>query len=122
VFGRLLTHWQGVARPRQGLDALLDVVETLQGVPLPASILESVILPARIAGYNPADLDTLTAAGEITWCGVEPLGARDGRVALYLTDHFARLWRPPSGLELSPREEAIVAHLASHGASFFAAL
>jgi ATP-dependent helicase Lhr and Lhr-like helicase len=122
VFGRLLTHWQGVARPRHGLDALLDVVETLQGVPLPASIFESAILSARVSGYNPADLDSLTAAGELTWCGVEPLGARDGRVALYLTDHVARLWRPAAGLELSLREQAIVAHLSSHGASFFAAL
>ncbi len=32
--------------------------------------------------------------GEVVWCGLEPLGERDGRVALYLTDHFLRLWRP----------------------------
>ncbi len=52
----------------------------------PASILESEILTARIDGYDPADLDSLIAAGEIVWVGVEPLGERDGRIALYLAD------------------------------------
>jgi ATP-dependent Lhr-like helicase len=122
VFGRLLTSWQGVARRRLGLDALLDAIENLQGAPLPASIFESDVLSARIEGYNPADLDALTAAGEVMWCGLEPLGDRDGRLALYLTDHFPRLWRPPVPTELSPREHAIVTHLESEGASFFTAL
>jgi ATP-dependent Lhr-like helicase len=122
VLGRLVTNWQGVVRRRTGLDALLDAVETLQGAPLVASILESEILPARIDGYNPADLDALTAAGEIVWAGLEPLGERDGRLALYLTDHFSKLHRLPALDELPARERAIVEHLRGNGASFFAAL
>ena len=39
-------------------------------------------------------LDTLLGAGEVTWVGVEPLGDRDGRIALYLTDHLAKLLPP----------------------------
>jgi ATP-dependent Lhr-like helicase len=135
VLGRLLTTWQGVVRRRAGLDALLDAIANLQGAPLPASIFESEILSARVEGYNPADLDALTAAGEIVWCGLEPLGERDGRLTLYLTDDLAKLRLPrrssPSmpdvkaglpGDDLAPRERAIVDHLASVGASFFAAL
>ena len=135
VLGRFFTSWQGVLRPRRGLDALLDAIETLQGVPLIASALEREILPARIAGYERRDLDTLLAAGEVLWCGVEPLGDADGRVALYLTDQFPRLWRPqpPPGhgaaprkqageATLSQREAAVVAHLQKEGASFFAAV
>jgi ATP-dependent helicase Lhr and Lhr-like helicase len=122
VFGRLLTSWQGVARRRLGLDALLDAIENLQGAPLPASIFESEILAARVEDYNPSDLDALTAAGEVVWCGLEPLGDRDGRLALYLTDHLPRLRRNAAPVDLSPRERAIVAHLESEGASFFAAL
>jgi ATP-dependent helicase Lhr and Lhr-like helicase len=122
ALGRLVTAWQGVVRPRAGLDALLDAVETLQGAPLPASIFESGILAARIERYSPADLDALTAAGEIVWCGLEPLGDRDGRLALYLADHFAHLRRPPDPAALDGREPAIVDHLGSAGASFFAAL
>ncbi|HEY3065078.1 MAG TPA: DEAD/DEAH box helicase [Methylomirabilota bacterium] len=123
ALGRLITTWQGVTRRRSGLDALLDVVENLQGAALPASILEREILPARLDGYNPADLDALAAAGEVVWCGVESLGERDGRVALYLTDHLQRLWRPPTDPGALGRVEArIVEHLRTHGASFFAPL
>jgi ATP-dependent Lhr-like helicase len=122
VFGRLVTSWQGVSRPRSGLDALLDAIENLQGTPLPASIFETEILAARVERYNPADLDALTAAGEVVWYGLEPLGERDGRLALYLTDHFPRLRRATPPPELLPRERAIVEHLESEGASFFAAL
>jgi ATP-dependent Lhr-like helicase len=122
VLARLVTHWQGLVRRRTGLDALLDIIENLQGAPLPASILESEMLAARIDGYAPSDLDALAAAGEVVWRGVEPVGDRDGRVALYLTDHINRLWRPTAPAELSEREEAIVSHLQRYGASFFAPL
>src|SRR5262249_19138924 len=60
VLGRLATTWQGVVKRRQGPDALLDAIEQLQGAPLPASILETEILPARVDGYDPADLDAVT--------------------------------------------------------------
>ena len=99
VFGRLTTAWQGIVRKRQGADALLDAIEQLQGTPLAASILESEILPARIEGYDPNDLDSLTAAGEVVWAGVEPIGDRDGRIALYLADQLPKRCpkRPPEG-------------------------
>ena len=122
VLGRLITGWQGLVRRRAGLDALLDTIETLQGAPLPASIFESEILAARIEHYNPADLDALTAAGEVVWCGIEPLGERDGRLALFLTDHLARLSRPAAGTDFSERQRALVNHLGDQGASFFAAM
>ncbi len=71
VLARLFTRWQGVVQPREGLDALLDAIENLQGAAVPASVLEMEILPARIAGYKASDLDTLIAAGEVVWAGVE---------------------------------------------------
>jgi ATP-dependent Lhr-like helicase len=94
VLGRFTCAWHGVIKKSQGADALLDAIEQLQGAPLPASILETEILPARIEGYDPSDLDAIAAAGEVVWIGVEPLGDRDGRVALYLADHLARCFRP----------------------------
>ncbi len=86
VFARLITRWQGVVQPRQGLDALLDVIESLQGVPLAASLLDTEIFPARISGYRPGDLDKLISAGEIVWVGFEPVGEHDGRIGLYLAE------------------------------------
>jgi ATP-dependent Lhr-like helicase len=127
VLGRFTTTWQGIVKRRHGADALLDAIEQLQGAPLPASILELEILPARLDLYDPADLDAVTAAGEVVWIGVEPLGERDGRVALYLADHLPRLLAPQlaqlqQGLELSGRETAILEALRSSGASFFGPL
>jgi ATP-dependent Lhr-like helicase len=124
TLARFLTHWQGLLAPRRGphahLDALLDVIENLQGAPLPASLLETAILPARIAGYSPADLDTLIAAGEVAWAGVEPLGERDGRIALFLADKLPLLAQSRPLVEpLTEREEKLLAVLESSGASFF---
>ncbi|MBT9331350.1 Lhr family helicase [Paracidobacterium acidisoli] len=123
TLARLETHWQGVLQKRRGLDALLDTIENLQGAPLPASLVESQILPARLAKYAPADLDTLIAAGEVVWIGFDPLGEHDGRIALYLADKAPALLPPrPKPAQLDPREEAILAQLARSGAMFFAQL
>ena len=118
---RLFTRWQGVVQPRRGLDALLDVIENLQGAAIPASILEAEILPARVLGYKPSDLDTLIAAGEVAWVGLEPLGERDGRVGLYLAEKLPQLWPPmrEDTIALNEREQAIVDYLRAKGASFF---
>ena len=94
---------------------------------MPASILESNILPARIANYSPADLDTLIAAGELVWCGIEPLGEHDGRIAFYLSDKLTTLL-PPQPLvitaenPLSEREQSILNKLTRGGATFFTPL
>ncbi len=124
VLGRFATTWQGIVKRRHGADALLDAIEQLQGAPLPASILETEILSSRIDVYDPADLDAVTAAGEIVWVGVEPLGERDGRVALYLADHLPRLLPPMVRLkpDLSDRETTILETLRERGASFFGPL
>src|SRR6202040_3723948 len=88
------------------------------GYPLIASTLESEILPARIDPYRPWELDALCASGEVVWAGVEPLGARDGRVALYLADHEALLARPSAPIA-GATAAAIRGVLARRGAVFF---
>jgi ATP-dependent Lhr-like helicase len=123
TLGRFAASWHGLAVRRKGLDALLDAVEQLQGVPLIASLLEREILPARIEGFVPGDLDVLAAAGEIVWIGIEPMGERDGRLALFLADHLPRLVPPAvPATDLSDRPRLIVEHLRKAGASFFAAI
>ncbi len=127
TLARFLTHWQGVLAPRRTgtahLDALLDAIESLQGAPLPASLLESSILPARIADFTSAGLDTLIAAGEVAWTGVEPIGERDGRIALFLADKLPLLAQQrPLVDPLTEREEKLLAVLESTGASFFDSL
>jgi len=128
---RFTVSWHSIGSSRRGHDALLDAIEQLQGAPIPASVLERDVLPARVADYQPAMLDTLMAAGEIIWVGVESIGERDGRIALYLTDHLPRL-RPPAPPPTRTkradedgdrsRADDILDYLRAHGASFFAAI
>jgi ATP-dependent Lhr-like helicase len=127
TLARFLTHWQGLLSPRRSghghLDALLDAIESLQGAPLPASLLESQILPARIAEFASAGLDTLIAAGEVAWAGVEPIGERDGRIALFLAEKLPLLMQQRPMIEpLTEREGKLLSVLESTGASFFDAL
>jgi len=126
TFARLAARWQGVTTRRRGLDALLDTVENLQGAALLASELEREILPARLADFRPGDLDTILAAGQIVWVGLEQVGARDGRVALYLADSLPLLLPPaevrPETLPLSEKAGIIRDFLMRNGASFFAAV
>ncbi len=124
TLARFLTHWQGLLSPRRishaHLDVLLDAIESLQGAPIPASLLETSILPARVAGYESAGLDTLIAAGEIAWAGIDPIGERDGRIALFLADKLPLLAQQrPLAEPLTEREEKVLAVLESAGASFF---
>ena len=124
TLARFLSHWQGLLSPRRSshahLDVLLDAIESLQGAPIPASLLETSILPARVAGYDSAGLDTLIAAGEVAWAGIDPIGERDGRIALFLSDKLPLLaQKRPLTEPLTDREEKLLAILESTGASFF---
>jgi ATP-dependent Lhr-like helicase len=118
ALGRFLIEWQEIGRKRSGLDSLLTVIEQLQGAPIPASVLESEILPARLDNYRPADLDALCAAGEVIWRGLNPLGPHDGRVALYLTDRYRLLASPPDEIEEELANE-VRELLDKRGAQFF---
>jgi len=126
ALGRFLPGWHRIdpkaAVPRSGVAAevLLTAIEQLQGAPIPASVLERDILPARVPGYRPSDLDALCASGEVVWAGVEPIGATggDGRIALYLTSHQELLARDPVKIE-GELAAKIRALLEARGAIFF---
>jgi len=62
------------------------VIEQLQGVAIPASVLERDVLPTRVEGYRPAMLDELTSAGEVLWAGAGGLPGGDGWISLVPAD------------------------------------
>ena len=110
----------------RGVDGVARVVEQLAGVVLPASALETHVLPARVPDYEPAMLDELTAAGEVLWAGHGALAGHDGLVSLHLSA-VADLTLPP--LEpLDPHgptgwlHAAVLDALAGGGAWFLPAL
>ncbi|MDH4363182.1 MAG: DEAD/DEAH box helicase [Acidimicrobiia bacterium] len=119
VLARFLPAWQHVGSSRGSIDALADVITTLQGAALPASMLETSILPARVAGYTPSDLDTLLTAGEIVWVGASALGSADGRVRLLWRDQAPALVPEPADPPRGDLHEALRSHLAERGASFW---
>lgn len=119
ALGRFLPAWQSVGSSLRGPEGVLTVVEQLAGCAVPASALESLVLPARVAGYTPAWLDELTAAGEVVWAGHGSLPGSDGWVSLHVAD-TAPLTLPdianPPGGEL---HHAILSALGGGGAYFF---
>jgi ATP-dependent Lhr-like helicase len=90
-----LPQWHEFGR-RRGADGLLRTVEQLSGLPLPASALETLILPARVVDYQPAMLDELLAAGEVLWQGRGSLTGNDGWIALHAADLADVASSPPA--------------------------
>jgi ATP-dependent Lhr-like helicase len=66
-------------------------------------------------------LDALCASGEVVWAGLEPLGANDGRIALYLAEQEPLL-APPITPVAGATAANIRAVLTRRGAVFFADL
>lgn len=68
-FMRFLLRWQHVQPGSQlhGRDGIHQVVRQLQGLELPAPAWEQHVLPARVADYDPAELEHLCLAGVVTW-------------------------------------------------------
>lgn len=118
ALARFLPDWHGITRPRRGLDGLLDVVDQLQGAPLPASTLENEILPARVQGFRTADLDELCVQREIIWRGFDSTGSSDGRIGLFLVDHYRTL-APFSQTVEGDTAESIRVLLRDRGGLFF---
>ncbi len=65
-----LASHQGVATPGGSLEDLQERLEPLLGHPLPARLWETEVLPARLAPYHTAWLDTLMRESELGWVGV----------------------------------------------------
>ncbi|MDR5697414.1 MAG: helicase-related protein, partial [Armatimonadota bacterium] len=139
-FVRFLLRWQHVQPGTQlhGREGLAQVIRQLQGLELPAPAWESWVFPARVAGYSPADLETLCLSGVVAWGrltggdeeagqtnGIDrrPVPTRSTPIAFMLREHIP-LILPPRGADpdvrcLSGAAQEVVRFLSTHGASFF---
>ena len=91
-----LADWHGLQHLDTGSDALLRAVEQLAGWPVPSSMLETLVLPARVADYNPSLLDQALVEGQVIWTGAGRIGDRDGWVTLWPADLV--LTQPPDDI------------------------
>jgi ATP-dependent Lhr-like helicase len=83
--GKFLPNWHGIDRRATLREALIP----LQGLALPVSLWEAEVLPRRVPGYRPEQLDQLTASGELVW-----VGAGLDRVAVFFRDDAPLLGQP----------------------------
>jgi ATP-dependent Lhr-like helicase len=103
ALGRFLPAWQGLDRRA----TLREALGPLQGMSLPVALWESDVLPRRVPRYEPAQLDQLTASGEVVW-----VGAGLERVAVYFREDAPALGRPaalpaPESMEHDRVREAL---------------
>ena len=138
-----LNRWQHLAPGTQlhGVDGTLQIIRQLQGCEFAAAAWETIILPRRIAKYEPEYLDQLCLSGEVSWGRLSPHPAfereqeenRSRRVrptrvaplAIFLREDSEWLLATP---QPSPRESLshpareVLAAIEARGASFFADL
>jgi len=121
AFARFAVAWHGLDAPKRGRAdaAIIAVVEQLQGAAIVASELESRVLPARVAEYDPRELDALLSSGAVVWYGQGSLGPGDGRVALALAEHAPLLRSEPESRPTGEVHDRIREQLRTRGASFF---
>ncbi|GAB1693847.1 ATP-dependent helicase [Krasilnikovia sp. M28-CT-15] len=123
VLAGFLPRWHQIGGNARGVDAVAAAVEQLQGVAVPASAWERLVLPARVSDYSPAFLDELTGGGEVLWAGAGSIPGGDGWVTLAYADSAPLLLPPPDDeLALSPPHRAILDALDGGQALFFRAL
>jgi ATP-dependent helicase Lhr and Lhr-like helicase len=110
AFGRFLPSWHGIDRRASLREALVP----LQGLPLPVSLWEAEVLPRRVPGYAPAQLDQLCASGELVW-----IGAGLDRVAVYFREDAPALGRPAGAERPEGETHDAIRDVLERGAEFW---
>ncbi|MEV0620947.1 DEAD/DEAH box helicase [Nonomuraea sp. NPDC050404] len=110
---------RGAVGAARAMDALVRSIEQLQGAAVPASALETLVLPSRVPGYHPALLDELTSSGDVMWVGQGSLPGGDGWVSLYFADTAPLLLPEPAEITMTPVHEQVLELLGGGGALFF---
>ncbi len=135
ALARFLPAWQQAGQPPAGAgavpgsragrraaagpDQVYEAIDQLAGAAVPASALETLILPGRVPGYQPAMLDELTAEGEIVWSGAGGLPGGDGWLVLAPADTAPLLLPAPGEITLTPLHQAVLGALDGGGGLFF---
>ncbi len=148
-FIRFLFSWQHVhpSSRLSGREGVMEIVQQLQGLELPAPAWEQQVLPARLSDYDPADLEDLCLAGIVAWGRLRsddsPIGEEEERldypkkrvrrrtltrvapISFILRDNLAYFLGSngsPGGEigTLSSAARDVVRYLKQHGAAFLA--
>jgi ATP-dependent Lhr-like helicase len=113
ALGKFLPNWHGIDRRATLREALIP----LQGLALPVSLWEAEVLPRRVPGYRPEQLDQLTASGELVW-----VGAGLDRVAVFFRDDAPLLGQPSAAAAPDGEAYDAIRRALAGGARFWADL
>ena len=123
VLAAFLPRWHQIGGNARGVDAVAASIEQLQGIAVPASAWERLVLPTRVADYSPVQLDELCGGGEVVWAGSGSISGGDGWVTLAYADTAPLLLPPPDEeLALTPEHQRVLEVLADGQALFFRSL
>ena len=123
VLAAFLPRWHQIGGNARGVDALAASIEQLQGIAVPASAWERLVLPTRVVDYAPPQLDELCGSGEVLWAGSGSIAGNDGWVTLAYADSAPLLLPPPDDeLALTPLHQSVLAALEDGQALFFRSL
>jgi ATP-dependent Lhr-like helicase len=120
VLAAFLPRWHQIGANARGVEAVAAAIEQLQGVAVPASAWERLVLPARVADYTPAYLDELCTAGELTWAGTGSIPGGDGWI-VFAWAESAPLILPSADVDVAgrPVHQFVLDALAGGQALFF---
>ncbi|HVJ25819.1 MAG TPA: ATP-dependent DNA helicase, partial [Burkholderiales bacterium] len=124
-FLRFLLHWQHVAGEDQlkGVDGLMAAIEQLEGFELAAAAWENDVLAARVADYEPEQIDRLCLSGRVAWGRLTPgskAPLRSSPIAVMPRENVGK-WGVEKApvVDLSSEAKAVAEALQTRGASFF---
>src|SRR6185369_280267 len=120
VLAAFLPRWHQIGANARGVEAVAAALEQLQGVAVPASAWERLVLPARVSDYTPAYLDELCTSGELIWAGTGSIPGGDGWIVFAWADS-APLLLPPADSEFAggPVHQLVLDTLAGGQVLFF---
>src|SRR5262249_40019616 len=115
-----LPRWQQVGSSARGVEAVAAALEQLQGVAVPASAWERLVLASRVSDYIPAYLDELCASGEVVRAGNGSVPGGDGWIVFSWAEAAPLLLPPPDpDFAVAPLHQAVLDALSGGQALFF---
>lgn len=125
AYADFLARWQHAhpATQWQAENAVALILKQLRGISLPGIVWERDVLPARVAEYAEADLDTLFENGAQVWVGAGAVGSRSETTKRMRAQFFERgegalFIGEVDTNDLSDKARMVYEFLQSEGASF----
>jgi ATP-dependent Lhr-like helicase len=119
-FADFLLRWQ-FAHPatRKGAaEGLAEVLQRLEGMPLPVEVWEQTVLPARVAGYQRRWLDEWVSRGAGVWVTRGDPDSAGATLAFLNRENLDSLRYPSTQIALDPESERVLDCLRRRGACF----